>query len=241
LSVDGDDGRVRLLRRVEAGTWLVEAVDGDLVALMDRAGKIPLPPYIRRGRDDPREALDRERYQTVFARTPGAVAAPTAGLHLTEPLFARLAARGVDVARVTLHVGLGTFQPIQSDDVERHVMHEERYVVPPESADAVRRTRAAGGRVVAVGTTSMRTLESAAAASTDRLPTPGPGATSLFITPGYEFRVVDALLTNFHLPRSTLLVLVSAFAGREHALAAYREAVEAKYRFFSYGDAMLIS
>src|SRR6185436_5533313 len=138
------------------GTWLVVAATGDLASVMERVGRMPLPPYIKRDRDDPRAALDRERYQTVFAQTPGAVAAPTAGLHLTDALFARLAERGVGVARVTLHVGLGTFKPIQTDDVESHVMHEERYVVPAETADAVRGTRAAGGRVVAVGTTSMR-------------------------------------------------------------------------------------
>jgi S-adenosylmethionine:tRNA ribosyltransferase-isomerase len=241
LAIDGADAGVRLLRRVAAGTWLVEATDGDLSALMERAGRMPLPPYVRRERDDPRAALDRERYQTVFARAPGAVAAPTAGLHLTDALFARLAARGVGVARVTLHVGLGTFKPIDAENVEDHVMHEERYEVPKETADAVRRMRAAGGRVVAVGTTSVRTLEAAAAASADGLPAAGPGATSLFISPGRQFRVVDALLTNFHLPRSTLIVLVSAFAGRERVLAAYREAVAKRYRFFSYGDAMLVS
>jgi len=241
LAVDGADAGVRLVRRVAPGTWLVVATDGDLGPLMERAGKMPLPPYIRRERDDPRAALDRERYQTVFARAPGAVAAPTAGLHLTDAIFARLADRGVGVARVTLHVGLGTFKPIESDDVEDHVMHEERYELTAETADAVRRTRAAGGRIVAAGTTSVRTLEAAAAASADGMPAAGPGATSLFIAPGREFRVVDALLTNFHLPRSTLLVLVSAFAGRERVLAAYREAVAARYRFFSYGDAMLIS
>jgi S-adenosylmethionine:tRNA ribosyltransferase-isomerase len=241
LNVDGADARVRLVRRVAPGTWLVAAVDGDLAALMDHAGHMPLPPYIRRERDDPRVSVDRERYQTVFARTPGAVAAPTAGLHLTDAIFARLASRGVGVARVTLHVGLGTFKPMETERVEDHVMHEERYDVPTETADAVRRTRAAGGRIVAAGTTSVRTLEAAAASSADGLPVAGAGATSLFITPGYEFRAVDALLTNFHLPRSTLLVLVSAFAGREHVLAAYREAVAARYRFFSYGDAMLIS
>jgi S-adenosylmethionine:tRNA ribosyltransferase-isomerase len=241
LTVDGADARVRLVRRVEAGTWIVQAVDGDVAALLERAGHMPLPPYIRRTRDDPREALDRERYQTVFARTPGAVAAPTAGLHLTDAIFARLAARGVGVARVTLHVGLGTFKPMDAENVEDHVMHEERYQVPAETADAIRRTRAAGGRIVAAGTTSVRTLEASAAASPDGLPVAGPGATSLFIAPGRAFRVVDALLTNFHLPRSTLIVLVSAFAGRERVLAAYREAVAQSYRFFSYGDAMFIS
>ena len=240
LKMDDGAGRIRLLRRLEAGAWVVAAVEGDLAAVMERAGRMPLPPYIRRERSDPRGPLDRERYQTVFARSPGAVAAPTAGLHLTKDLLARLAERGIERASVTLHVGIGTFKPIETDDIEGHVMHEERYEVPAETADAIRRTRAAAGRVVAVGTTSVRTLESAAAGTPDGIPVAGPGTTSLFIAPGREFRVVDALLTNFHMPRSTLLVLVSAFAGRERVLAAYREAVERRYRFFSYGDAMFV-
>jgi S-adenosylmethionine:tRNA ribosyltransferase-isomerase len=241
VTLDCGDGRIRLLRRVEPGTWLVDGAGADVATLMARAGHMPLPPYIRRGRTDAREAADRDRYQTVFASKPGAVAAPTAGLHLTDAVFARLAERGVATARVTLHVGLGTFKPIETDDIERHAMHEERYEVPAATADAVRRTRAAGGRIVAVGTTSVRTLEAAAAASPDGVPAAGAGATSLYITPGREFRVVDAMLTNFHQPRSTLLVLVAAFAGRERILAAYREAIRERYRFFSYGDAMLIS
>lgn len=239
LEVEGAGDAVRLVERTGPGTWLVGARDGDLAALMERAGRMPLPPYIRRAAADPRDALDRERYQTVFARAPGAVAAPTAGLHLTDALLARLAARGVARASVTLHVGLGTFKPIESDTVEGHVMHEEPYEVPAETAAAIARTRAAGGRVVAVGTTSVRTLE--AAAGPDGVPKAGAGATSLFISPGYRFKTVDALLTNFHLPRSTLVVLVSAFAGRERVLAAYREAAVRRYRFYSYGDAMLIA
>ena len=233
-------GRIRLVRRLGEGRWIVEGVGESLPSLMERAGRMPLPPYIRRERRDVRDPLDRERYQTVFAREPGAVAAPTAGLHLTEALLARLAARGVGLARVTLHVGLGTFRPMETEQVEDHVMHEERYEIPAATVDAIRRTRAAGGRVVAVGTTSVRTLEAAAARSADGVPVAGPGATALFLRPGCEFRVVDALLTNFHLPRSTLLVLVSAFAGRERVLAVYGEAVAQGYRFFSYGDAMLI-
>jgi S-adenosylmethionine:tRNA ribosyltransferase-isomerase len=233
-------GAVRLVRRAGEGHWTVEPAEGEFGPLMERAGRMPLPPYIRRERDDPRDALDAERYQTVFAREPGAVAAPTAGLHLTEPMLAALAARGVRRVAVTLHVGLGTFQPIAADTIEGHRMHEEPYVVPQETAEAVRATRAAGGRVVAVGTTSVRTLEAAAGASPDGLPRAGAGRTSIFISPGYRFLAVDALLTNFHLPRSTLLCLVSAFAGREHVLAAYREAVRERYRFFSYGDAMLL-
>ena len=239
LEVDGTDDAVRLVERVRPGTWLVRGRDSDVVVLMERAGRMPLPPYIRREPDDSRDAIDRERYQTIYASSPGAVAAPTAGLHLTGALLARLAARGVTHASVTLHVGLGTFKPIESDTVEAHVMHEERYEVSAETAAAIARTRAGGGRVVAVGTTSVRTLESAA--DTDGVPRAGRGATSLFISPGYRFKAVDALLTNFHLPRSTLIVLVSAFAERERVLAAYREAASCRYRFYSYGDAMLIA
>jgi S-adenosylmethionine:tRNA ribosyltransferase-isomerase len=197
---------------------------------LDQAGELPLPPYIEHA---PGPA-DRERYQTVFARERGAVAAPTAGLHFTERLLAELGARGIHLAQVTLHVGPGTFLPVRAQRTEDHRMHRERYVVPEATAQAIARAREQGGRVVAVGTTSLRTLEASQAR-------PGPGATDLFITPGYQFRAVDALLTNFHLPRSTLLMLVSAFAGRERVLAAYREAVEQGYRFFSYGDAMLLA
>jgi S-adenosylmethionine:tRNA ribosyltransferase-isomerase len=205
--------------------------------LLERAGELPLPPYIRRAPDDPRSARDEERYQTVYAAVPGAVAAPTAGLHFTRALLAALAERGVERAAVTLHVGLGTFQPVSADDTDEHAMHAERYVLSPETVAAVRRCRSRGGRVVAVGTTSVRVLEASAAEGPLAA---GRGATRLFITPGYRFRVVDALLTNFHLPRSTLLMLVSAFAGRERTLGLYREAVGRGYRFYSYGDAMLL-
>jgi S-adenosylmethionine:tRNA ribosyltransferase-isomerase len=239
LEVDAIEDAVQLIDRVGPGTWLVRGRDSDVIVLMERAGRMPLPPYIRRTADDARNAMDRERYQTIYASEPGAVAAPTAGLHLTEELLARLAARGVARATVTLHVGLGTFKPIESDTVEAHAMHEERYEVPEETAAAVARTRAAGGRVVAVGTTSVRTLESAA--DLDGVIQAGRGTTSLFISPGYRFKAVDALLTNFHLPRSTLIVLVSAFAERERVLAAYREAAACRYRFYSYGDAMLLA
>ncbi|BDG07059.1 tRNA preQ1(34) S-adenosylmethionine ribosyltransferase-isomerase QueA [Anaeromyxobacter paludicola] len=204
-----------------------------LEAAIAREGSLPLPPYIRRA---PGPA-DAERYQTVVARVPGSAAAPTAGLHFTPELLARLAARGVERTCVTLHVGPGTFLPIRSDTVEEHRMHEERYEVPEAAARAFAAARARGGRVVAVGTTSVRTLESAA--SEDGLRA-GPGRTSIFITPGHRFRAVDALVTNLHLPRSTLLMLVCAFAGSERVLGAYRAAVESRYRFFSYGDAMLL-
>lgn len=210
--------------------WTIDLGLGEdeAFAWLERHGSLPLPPYIRR--DD--DATDRERYQTLFARRPGAVAAPTAGLHFSEELLARLDRRGIATTTVTLQVGLGTFQPVRVEDIEDHTMHLERYDVPTAAWARIEETRARGGRVVAVGTTVVRALESARG--------PGSGRSDLFITPGYNFAVVDALITNFHLPRSTLLMLVSAFAGRERVLAAYREAVEAGYRFFSYGDAMWI-
>ncbi|MDX8401822.1 MAG: S-adenosylmethionine:tRNA ribosyltransferase-isomerase, partial [Mariprofundaceae bacterium] len=183
------------------------------------------------------DAADRERYQTVFARQPGAVAAPTAGLHLTPELLAAIEAAGGRIARVTLHVGPGTFQPVQTEEVEAHRMHEESYAIPAAAATAVNEARSRGGRIVAVGTTSLRALE--AAGEGGRLAV-GAGRTSIFIRPGYRFRIVDALLTNFHLPRSTLLMLVAAMAGRRRVLAAYRHAIAAGYRFYSYGDAMFI-
>ncbi|MCK0537758.1 tRNA preQ1(34) S-adenosylmethionine ribosyltransferase-isomerase QueA [Alcanivorax quisquiliarum] len=204
-----------------------------LLDVLSRVGHVPLPPYI----DRPDDEQDLSRYQTVYARHPGAVAAPTAGLHFDEPLLAELAAQGVKQAFVTLHVGAGTFQPVRADRVEDHVMHSERFHVPPSLVEQIAATRAQGGRVVAVGTTSLRALEAAAAAGELAA---GEGDTDIFIYPGYRFRVVDALVTNFHLPRSTLLMLISAFAGRERVLAAYAEAVAQQYRFFSYGDAMFI-
>ncbi|MCL2297234.1 MAG: tRNA preQ1(34) S-adenosylmethionine ribosyltransferase-isomerase QueA [Proteobacteria bacterium] len=207
---------------------------GDLVAWLNEHGQMPLPPYIRRAA----EGADDARYQTVYARVPGAVAAPTAGLHFDEALLAALDAQGVRRATVTLHVGAGTFQPVQHDDLSRHVMHREMYEISEETAAAITATRARGARVVAVGTTSLRALESAADdAGTLRV---GRGETALFITPGYRFKVVDRLLTNFHLPGSTLLMLVAAFAGYDTMCAAYAHAIEAQYRFFSYGDAMLL-
>jgi S-adenosylmethionine:tRNA ribosyltransferase-isomerase len=202
---------------------------------LDRLGHVPLPPYIKR----PDEAADRERYQTVYARQPGAIAAPTAGLHLTDRLLEEVRARGAELIAVTLHVGIGTFKPVTAELVHEHRMERERYEISPRAAAAIARARTRGDRVVAVGTTVVRTLEGAAAGAAGVV-SAGPGSTDLFITPGYRFRVVDALLTNFHLPRSTLLMLVSAFAGRERVLAAYREAIEEGYRFYSYGDAMFV-
>ncbi|MFB1483765.1 tRNA preQ1(34) S-adenosylmethionine ribosyltransferase-isomerase QueA [Corallococcus sp. RDP092CA] len=206
-----------------------------LASLLDAAGRLPLPPYITR---EP-EAADAERYQTVYARASGAVAAPTAGLHFTEDVFARLAAKGVQRVEVTLDVGPGTFLPVREEALDKHHMHPERFTVPEATAAAVNAAKAEGRRVVAVGTTVVRTLESATDPDTGRL-RGGPGETTMFIRPGFAFRQVDVLLTNFHLPRSTLVMLVSALLGRERTLAAYQEAVRAGYRFFSYGDAMLV-
>ena len=211
-------------------------LSGDAYALMAAHGHVPLPPYIQRplGSDmvHADAAEDAARYQTVFARHPGAVAAPTAALHFDDALLAALDARGVQRAFVTLHVGAGTFQPVKTESLAEHVMHRERYQVPADTAQAIADCRAYGGRVVAVGTTSVRTLESWAASGE------ASGDTSIFITPGFQFRLVDALITNFHLPRSTLMMLVSAFAGYEHIMALYRHAIDERYRFFSYGDAM---
>ena len=206
---------------------------GDALELVERHGRLPLPPYIERNPETP----DEERYQTVFAREKGSVAAPTAGLHFDRPLLAALDAAGVRQAQVTLHVGAGTFQPVRVHNIALHRMHKERYAVPEATVAAVAACRARGGRVVAVGTTSLRTLESAALGGELAA---GTGDTDLFVTPGFPFRVVDVLLTNFHLPKSTLLMLVSAFGGLDPLRAAYRHAIEQRYRFFSYGDAMLL-
>ncbi|MEW5849208.1 MAG: tRNA preQ1(34) S-adenosylmethionine ribosyltransferase-isomerase QueA [Myxococcota bacterium] len=227
------DGRtVRVVEKVPPDQWEVEFPD-DTLAVLEAHGEVPLPPYMRRA---PVEG-DRHRYQTVFARHPGSSAAPTAGLHLDAQLLSEIRARGVDVAEVTLHVGPGTFLPVRVDNLDEHVMHQEYWRVSEETAQAIERARARGGRVVAVGTTSSRTLETAGVDGTVRA---GEGWTQLFIRPPYRFRVVDVLLTNFHLPESTLLMLVSALAGRERILAAYEEAQRLRYRFFSYGDAMLV-
>ena len=206
----------------------------DLMDLMERCGHVPLPPYITRTDDE----LDLQRYQTVYAEKPGAVAAPTAGLHFDDRMLGLLAARGINSARITLHVGAGTFQPVRADRLEEHVMHAEYIEVGEEVCEQVKATREGGGRVVAVGTTSVRALESASASG--RL-IPFKGDTRLFITPGYRFRSIDALITNFHLPESTLLMLVATFAGYRETMEAYRHAVARRYRFFSYGDAMFLT
>ena len=228
------DARAVVISRDERFFHLRFEGTGPLDAWLEQHGEIPLPPYIVH----PPDAADAERYQTVYARHPGAVAAPTAGLHFDQPLLDALDARGVVRTSITLHVGSGTFQPVQHDDVTQHRMHAERYIVPPATSEAIREARSAKRRVVAVGTTSLRALEAAATEQGDVRS--GPAETDLFILPGYRFRVVDRLVTNFHLPRSTLLMLVSAFAGTEPIQAAYQHAVGARYRFFSYGDAMLL-
>jgi len=219
--------------RTPAGTRMIALEHrDDLLAILDRIGEMPTPPYIERPLDDPGD------YQTIYAKVGGAVAAPTAGLHFTQPLLDAIREQGVATAFITLHVGLGTFRPVKADDVAAHRMDAEYYVIPVEAAQAINRARRGGGRLIAVGTTSVRALESAV--QQDGTIPPGRAWTSLFITPGHQFRATDALITNFHLPRSTLLMLVSAFAGRERILAAYAEAIRERYRFYSFGDAMLI-
>ena len=210
------------------------ADSGDFWDLAEQYGKLPLPPYI----EHPAEGADETRYQTVYAREPGAVAAPTAGLHFDEALLSTLQAQGVNTAFLTLHVGAGTYRPMRVEKIADHRMHSERFEIPQVTADAIAATRAAGGRVIAVGTTSLRALESAG--NDDGTVRVGGAETSIFITPGYRFKVVDRLITNFHLPKSTLLMLVSAFAGYDNIRAAYAHAVAERYRFFSYGDAMLL-
>ncbi|HEV7633466.1 MAG TPA: tRNA preQ1(34) S-adenosylmethionine ribosyltransferase-isomerase QueA [Steroidobacteraceae bacterium] len=232
LEIDTDGGKVTVLGR-EGELWEVET-PGEVLQFFDTWGHTPLPPYINRAAGE----SDRERYQSIFALVPGAVAAPTASLHFDTELLQRLRDAGIERVAVTLHVGAGTFQPLRVDSLADHVMHAERFRVGQDLVDAVIRCRERGGRVVAVGTTAARALESAAA---DGELKPCSGDTRLFITPGFTFRVVDVLLTNFHLPESTLLMLVSAFAGREAVLGAYAHAVRERYRFFSYGDAMLLT
>jgi S-adenosylmethionine:tRNA ribosyltransferase-isomerase len=239
-------GRLRLVERGHDGltVWDVLA-DTDIFALLDGAGDLPLPPYIlraRRSRSLPeRWEGDPERYQTVFASTPGAVAAPTASLHFDASILSALDALGVRRATVTLHVGIGTFRPVSAERLSDHTMHSEFYRIPSDTVEAIRATRNAGGRVIAVGTTVVRTLEAASIGTHDGLPRAGEGQTDLMIRPGHVFRSVDALVTNFHLPRSTLLALVAAFGGYEFVREAYEVAVRDGFRFFSYGDAMFIA
>ncbi|MFR5887337.1 MAG: tRNA preQ1(34) S-adenosylmethionine ribosyltransferase-isomerase QueA [Oscillospiraceae bacterium] len=223
-----------VLEVVEGGNRIVEfKYEGIFLEVLERLGKMPLPPYIKV------ELEDGERYQTVYSKEPGSAAAPTAGLHFTKELLARIADRGVRECFVTLHVGLGTFRPVKAEDIEEHEMHSEFCIMPEETARIITETKRSGGRVVCVGTTSCRTVESFA--NEDGTMDAKSGWTNIFIYPGYRFKCMDALVTNFHLPESTLIMLVSAFAGRENVLAAYNEAVREKYRFFSFGDAMFIS
>lgn len=227
VSLEEGQATLRVLERLEGGHYRVEFVEEAALEAAERCGRMPLPPYVKR----PADAADRVRYQTVFARVPGAIAAPTAGLHFTPELLAELEARGVTIAKVVLHVGLGTFLPVRVDDLSEHRMHSERYEIPEETRAIL---AAHAGPIVACGTTSVRALEAYAASGEPS------GRTELFITPGYEFRSVDSLITNFHLPESTLLMLVAALIGRERLFASYREAIAQGYRFYSYGDAMLI-
>ncbi|HEY8347146.1 MAG TPA: tRNA preQ1(34) S-adenosylmethionine ribosyltransferase-isomerase QueA [Symbiobacteriaceae bacterium] len=222
-----------VLSTTEVGGRVIEfTYSGVFEEVLDRLGQMPLPPYIHEQLKDP------ERYQTVYAKEPGSAAAPTAGLHFTTELLERIQNMGVRVEKILLHVGLGTFRPVQVEDIEHHKMHSEFYTVSPETAEALNRVRAEGGRIIAVGTTTVRTLETVA--DEDGTVRPGQGWTDIFIYPGYRFKVVDGMVTNFHLPKSTLIMLVSAFAGRERILSAYAEAIRLRYRFFSFGDAMLI-
>jgi S-adenosylmethionine:tRNA ribosyltransferase-isomerase len=228
--------RARVCERPDPESWRIEFQGEEPFGdWLEREGRIPLPPYLQREADH----LDRERYQTVFAQAPGAVAAPTAGLHFSRELLRELSDHGIRTAFVTLHTGLGTFLPVRCERVEDHRIHTEQYSIPQATADAIHATRERGGRVVAVGTTTARTLEYAADDAGEVRA--GAGEADIFIYPGYRFKAVDALVTNFHLPESTLLMLVAAFAGREFVLAGYREAIEQGYRFYSYGDAMLIT
>ncbi|MBD5160735.1 MAG: tRNA preQ1(34) S-adenosylmethionine ribosyltransferase-isomerase QueA [Oscillibacter sp.] len=231
----GETGELtaEVVGEVEGGNRLVRfTYEGIFLEVLERLGRMPLPPYIKA------ELQDRERYQTVYSRVSGSAAAPTAGLHFTKELMEQIQAMGVSIGYVTLHVGLGTFRPVKEEEITDHDMHSEYCVVPQETADLINRTKAAGGRVVCVGTTSCRTIESWADESGHM--EARAGWTKIFIYPGYRFKVLDALITNFHLPESTLIMLVSALAGREHTLAAYEEAVRERYRFFSFGDAMFI-
>ena len=233
ISFGGGILTAKILEVLEDGNRLVKfTYEGNFYETLDRIGQMPLPPYIKKRLED------GERYQTVYSRELGSAAAPTAGLHFTPELMEEIRQMGVEVAFVTLHVGLGTFRPVKEDEVENHKMHSEHYALPQETADVINRTRERGGRVIAVGTTSCRTLESVGL--TDGIVKPADGWTEIFIYPGYKFQVLDGLITNFHLPESTLIMLVSALAGYDHTMHAYEHAVEERYRFFSFGDAMAI-
>ena len=228
-----DELSCTVVEHTDFGGRIVQfAYDGIFEEILDRLGETPLPPYIHEKLDD------KNRYQTVYAREKGSAAAPTAGLHFTKELLEQIKAMGVNLAFVTLHVGLGTFRPVNEENIEDHVMHKEFYHIEQQAADIINETKKRGGRVIAVGTTSIRTLESAA--KDDGTIAPIADETGIFIYPGYKFKIVDAIITNFHLPKSTLIMLISAFAGREYVLSAYKEAVKDKYRFFSFGDAMFI-
>ena len=234
--VDFPEGlSAEVLETINDGNRLVRfSFEGDFFDILDRIGQMPLPPYITE------KLRDNDRYTTIYCRETGSAAAPTAGLHFTERVFEKLREKGVDAAYVTLHVGLGTFRPVKEDDILDHKMHVEHYSIPQETADKIRECKARGGRVIAVGTTSCRTLESAAQLSADGAITACTHDTGIFIYPGYEFKCIDGLITNFHLPESTLIMLVSAFLGRERTLRAYDAAIQERYRFFSFGDSMII-
>lgn len=234
LEIDFEEGLSGKLFRDDGGGWIIE-FNGAADSYIENSGRMPLPPYIKREPDE----RDRISYQTVYAEKPGAIAAPTAGLHFTPEIMSEVKRRGVGIAYVTLHVGIGTFQPVKTEFVREHEMHAEFREIPRETAEAVNGAKAGGGRVIAVGTTVLRSLESSVNEAGDVIPC--KGRTGLFILPGYGFKAVDALITNFHLPRSTLLMLVSAFAGREFIFRAYKEALDGEYRFLSYGDAMFIN
>ena len=234
LSFGNGELTAEVVGEVEGGNRLVcFDYEGIFLEVLEHLGKMPLPPYIKE------ELQDKERYQTVYSKVLGSAAAPTAGLHFTPELLKKIAAKGVGIGYVTLHVGLGTFRPVKEEEITDHEMHSEFCTISQETADLINRTKASGGRVICVGTTSCRTLESWAAE--DGYMEPKSGWTNIYIYPGYRFKVMDGLVTNFHLPESTLIMLVSAFAGREHVLAAYEEAVRERYRFFSFGDAMFLS